>query len=664
MSQSAKLILPKIKKVRLSRFSLFSLQPNIDIDISGGVFCLAGANGLGKSTFLSALNFAITGIVPDPSRGFMSVDEYYKYCIGYSDDYFTGKISEDDREAAAVDVHLQVGDFLYQLSRGVFEPQELREFVILRCSSGESVLDGKDLTPAQRHLEYEKRIAADTGLASFQQFVFLQHFLLTFDERRHLLLWDQNVLNQALFLAIGTDFEKAQKADSLRRERDRAASLARNYSWQASAIRSEIELLRNAMKVSDSDVDLEAVKTRHQALIEEVVHKQKDVEQKKGQLDDAELKRMQVSSLLTSLEAEYATEFSRQVNKRSRVVMHPLIKTSIFEQTCSLCGSHEPHVAKSIQTKIDENICPLCNSAIPGESVGQDFMKALRDIDKRIAEARKQLDSANKSKDRITLELQSTEAELEGMRASLRQYESANERALMQLLSPGGGINLAVEKKTDEMQEHLKRKDEQYTKRDDKQKELLKLYHELSQRYMEAEKDFVPLFRRLASLFIGIDLDMRMDYSTSVTSLGLSFTIEMQGSVRRQRHQLSESQRFFLDIALRMALAQYMSAPQGKACLFIDTPEGSLDIAYESRAGQMFAAFVETGHDIIMTANINTSQILQRMATLCGESKMTLHRMTSWAPLSEVQLKEEQLFEQAYSVIETSLKTGGSSSSG
>jgi len=181
---------------------------------------------------------------------------------------------------------------------------------------------------------------------------------------------------------------------------------------------------------------------------------------------------------------------------------------------------------------------------------------------------------------------------------------------------------------------------------------------------MESEKDFVPLFRKLASLFIGMDLDMRMDYSTSVASLGLSFTIEMQGSVRRQLYQLSESQKFFLDIALRMALAQYMSAPQGKACLFIDTPEGSLDIAYESRAGQMFAAFVETGHDIIMTANINTSQILQRMATLCGKSKMTLHRMTSWAPLSEVQLKEEKLFEHAYSVIETALKTGGSASGG
>jgi len=417
MAQSSKLILPKIKKVKLSRFSLFSLQPNTDIDINDGVFCLAGANGLGKSTFLSALNFAITGIVPDPNRDFMSVDEYYKYCVGYSNDYFTGKISEDDREAAAVDVQLQVGDFLYQLSRGVFEPQELREFVVLHSGSGELVLDSKDLTPAQRHLEYERRIADDTGLESFQQFVFLQHFLLTFDERRHLLLWDQNVLNQALFLAIGTDFEKAQRADSLHRERDRAASLARNASWQASAIRSEIEILRNAVKVSDSDVDLEAIKTRHQALSEEVMHKQDDVEHKKGQLDDAELKRMQASSLLTSLETEYASEFSRQVNKRSRVEMHPLIKASISEKTCSLCGSQEPHVVKTIQAKLEGNLCPLCNSAIPGEPAGHDFMKALRDIDKRIAEVKKQLDSANKSKDRIVLELQGAEAELEGMQA-------------------------------------------------------------------------------------------------------------------------------------------------------------------------------------------------------------------------------------------------------
>jgi ABC-type multidrug transport system ATPase subunit len=88
MEQSQKVIFPKVRKVRLERFSLFSLAPNIELDVRDGVFCLAGANGLGKSTFLAAVNYGITGIVADPDREFKSVEDYYKYSIGYSDKFF------------------------------------------------------------------------------------------------------------------------------------------------------------------------------------------------------------------------------------------------------------------------------------------------------------------------------------------------------------------------------------------------------------------------------------------------------------------------------------------------------------------------------------------------------------------------------------------------
>jgi len=54
---------PRIRHIALTGFSLYSLQPDIQIDVTDGVFCLAGANGLGKSTFLSAVNFGLTGIV-------------------------------------------------------------------------------------------------------------------------------------------------------------------------------------------------------------------------------------------------------------------------------------------------------------------------------------------------------------------------------------------------------------------------------------------------------------------------------------------------------------------------------------------------------------------------------------------------------------------------
>jgi hypothetical protein len=69
----------------------------------------------------------------------------------------------------------------------------------------------------------------------------------------------------------------------------------------------------------------------------------------------------------------------------------------------------------------------------------------------------------------------------------------------------------------------------------------------------------------------------------------------------------------------------------------------------------MFAKYVLAGHDILMTANVNTSQLLKKLALFCGSEKMVLARMTEWGELSDVQLEEEQLFREAYAEIERAL---------
>jgi hypothetical protein len=133
--------------------------------------------------------------------------------------------------------------------------------------------------------------------------------------------------------------------------------------------------------------------------------------------------------------------------------------------------------------------------------------------------------------------------------------------------------------------------------------------------------------------------------------------VTVRGTTRRLQQNLSESQRFFLDIALRMALTQHMSHPKSTGGMYIDTPEGSLDIAYEKRAGEMLAKFAKAGHQLIMTANLNSSQLLLALARQCGEKGMQLCRMTDWAELSEVQQEEEALFDQAYRAIEAEMKS-------
>jgi ABC-type cobalamin transport system ATPase subunit len=208
---------------------------------------------------------------------------------------------------------------------------------------------------------------------------------------------------------------------------------------------------------------------------------------------------------------------------------------------------------------------------------------------------------------------------------------------------------LRVEVGTLENESHV-----EYLHRDELRAQIRSAQQELYSRYRQTEAEFVPLFRVLAERFLGVDIDV--DAELSDLSLGL--VIRLKSQARREVHALSESQRFFLDIALRMALAMYMSSGTSHATLFVDTPEGSLDIAYEARAGEMFSRFVLDGHRLLMTANVNSSQLLLKLAGACGSSQMALVRMTEWSELSQVQLEESTLFVNAYDAIEKALAAG------
>lgn len=665
MTDIHKLMLPRLRRVKLNRFSLFSVQPDVEVAVPDGILCFAGANGIGKSTMLTALGYGLTGIVPNPSRKrFKTVEEYYQGALGFSNDFFSGRISEDDRDVASIALDFVVDDQVFEITRGLFEPQELRAFSVSELDTGEKVFDGVDCTPGKRDEEYKERLTAKSGLKSFEQFAFLHNFVLTFDERRELLLWNEDVLLQVIFLAIGADRQKAERADYVRQERERAGSWGRNLNWQAFQLRKEVDRLRRTIPTAEAEKTVEEIREQYDRLVLEVGHKQQEIESKKAELKDIELKRTEELAKLASLQDDYADTFTKRLHRQSRIELHPMVKTSIAGSECSICGAAGPGIVQAIEVKIESGHCPLCGSAITKEGgVDADF-DALRLVDQQIDESKKRLGTVEKTKARILVELERADVEAQGVRAQVQKLESENEASLLSAMPRSKELaSLAAAKETEWLELRAKR-DKAYKERDQWQAELVALYDELRQRYNEAQTEFVPIFRELAYLFIGVDMDIRMDYSTSVSSTGIHLFVEMQGSMRREMHQLSESQRFFLDIALRMALARYMSDPRSKAPLFIDTPEGSLDIAYEARAGEMFARFAESGHNIVMAANINTSQLLKKMASRCGKTRMHLVKMISWATLSDVQQEEEALFRSAYDEIERALEAGGGVANG
>src|SRR4051812_11999293 len=180
---AAKFQLPTLERGILRDFTLYRRSNEIEVIFDRNVFCLAGANGLGKSTFVAAINFALTGRVADPERTFESTAEYYNFTEDFSRRYFDGRISGRDRATAEVEVVFTVAGHRFRIVRGVFEPSSLREFELDDRNIADLVSAGEGESLDAR---YRAEMARAVGVTTFDQFVFMQLFLLTFDERRHL----------------------------------------------------------------------------------------------------------------------------------------------------------------------------------------------------------------------------------------------------------------------------------------------------------------------------------------------------------------------------------------------------------------------------------------------------------------------------------------------
>jgi hypothetical protein len=460
------------------------------------------------------------------------------------------------------------------------------------------------------------------------------------------------VLEQALHLCFGLDPKDADAADTLRNDADGADSLGRNYQWQAAQLKKKLEQLESVTEPEKSADELRKINERHSKLVGERDDAEREALDADQARADADLQFAKATADVATLAAEYDRAFSEYLRGSASPAAHPLVKQSIEQQRCGLCGTAGSQVVEVIKAKVGSASCPLCDSATTARVRKPD---ALKKVDSALAEAKANLTNAMAKRERLIANSLAATGKLNSAVAALDGFE----RKYSTLIEAGEGQDGSRLQRTiagyrEQIAGLLARSQKEREKRDRKRKELAVLRRKLLAQYSEAEERFVPILKDLAHSFLGIGVDVRMDQRAG----GVSLALTMDDTLRRKTFQLSESQRFFVDIALRMALLKFTSPEYRTACLLVDTPEGALDIAYEKRAGDMFAKFVLDGFNLIFTANINTSQLLQSLALNCGKSHMRLHRMTSWTPLSEVQQAEETLFESAYEYINAALAKG------
>ncbi len=645
---------PKVENIIIRNFSLFSKNGEvyeINEKIDEGVYCLAGANGLGKTTFLNALNYGLTGIVLAPNKEVLSPQEIVQVNKRFTSRYFDGRIV--DKKNAEIEISLKINNKYYKFIRGFFEIDSLRYLEIFKIDNNNNkipFISTENLTPKELKNKYETEITNDIGINNFEYFIFLQLYVLTFDENRRMIFWDKHASSHTLSIAFNTNTEDAEKLITIKRKMDKLESDARNSRWQATQIDKKRE---NLISNYEGNTDKETIKIDYKYLLKEHEAIKNEYHNVKIEYDTLLKKQSYLNSEILHLRIEHTKLFSIYSEPRSKLLNNAYINMSLSKKECIVCGAKSEQIIESIQNNLYKENCPLCNTKI-NDNKEQEQNQLLVEIEKNDDK----ISRRNNELENITLK--SSDKKLEFEKVEYEFIEIDKQKDLFEKNNPfisskttgNESIDSVVKAYKEQFDEFDKISKEKYKERDELQPDYDLLQAKIESAYKEAEVDFVPIFQKLAKSFIGYDLIINF----SDKNRNMKLILELKDTARTDSSHLSESQRFFLDIALRMSLAIYLSKQSNEATMLIDTPEGSLDIAYESRAGEMFAYFVKDyNQNIFMTANINASQLLISLANKCGKSKMQFKRMLDWTDLSIIQQEGEKLFEQVYSNIENAL---------
>ncbi|AQX51629.1 MULTISPECIES: AAA family ATPase [Bacteroidota] len=636
---------PNIKKIDIENFSLYKKVDEISINIDKDVFCLVGANGLGKSTFITIINYALTGIVKNPERNFSwykSISGFYTKSKSFAESYFDGRIAEKDYELAQVTIEFDLGDKEYKITRGFFEPDEIRLFE--RKVKGENTIYlDDDTNSSDLDEQYKTHFIKDSGFSEFAQFVFLQSYVLTFDETHQLLFWDSDIMERVLYLFFGLDSTIAKKADKLRKDYNAYDSNFRNLQWQITQTNRDLKNILNANSskpLAEEDIK---IAEKHKELLENITLLQEELHQVAKEIQECDLNIADLSIKISSLRSEYNEAFNNSMAEETPVEKDEEL-LRLIKEIKSRIFSDEP-----VQELIEKLVDYLKEQKRKNNSI--DPRKSFEDltvIDKKLSvEIEKQEEFQNR-KNRFSVKDEELYIKVQALNNEIKKIESENENIFNFPNNTDESIELIKKSFQDTIDRLKEQKEESRVKREAIKEELGKLENEMSKSFLEAEETFIPKFNFFANSFLGLEINIELSSNTK----GANLILRVDDNKRSDAFQLSESQRYFIDIALRMAL---LGIGTEKANLLIDTPEGSLDIAYESRAGKMIADFSDGNFSTVMTANINSSQLLLELAKICGRDRMHIERMTNWTYLSEVQNDANEKIETAFNEIERRL---------
>ncbi|MDD7417716.1 MAG: AAA family ATPase [Treponemataceae bacterium] len=640
-----KVYLPKLKRIRIINYSLYS--EDIDYEFIEGLNLIVGGNGVGKTTFINILKYALIGLYKKQLdvKNYKGEKRLTRESYKNSDSFFKNRTKRlDSDKYGFVELHFMINKVLFIVKRSLYEAKIIEANVIKNGFS--TTIEGlpinqdsyKDYNDAEKNknnlqFNYETLVAKEANLSDFDDFIFFVNQILFFGESRENVLWNEDA-QERLMNAFFNDPKYEKQRKDFEFEAKYQDSLARHKQEEIKAINRVIEQING-----DNSDNTDIKKSKISDEIDSLKRRQDSIEKKQAEVEKETKsyykKTADLSTTINQKEKEKEQYDSQRINRLWKD-LNP--KYEIFKKQyeinkiCPFCNSDLS--SKNVNISSDE--CFFCHTKISDISDGNEKITDLKhEISNLISERTKyeKLIIENEKKLRkLDSEYRNLKIQLfdkNNILRSLESNENDNDDFSYQIMM--NRIN-QLNKEKEEHQE--------------KSEELLKNASEITKRIEDSlqknTRNISNVFADFAGAFMKLPccltLESVKDKKVKDRVIKLFFPV-IDNVARYDEEELSESQRFFVDYSFRMSILSFFYTTG--SFYICETPDSSLDISYEENAADIFIKYISFPNVLIMTTNLNNTSFIK---TILGKTQnKKILNLFKIGKVSEVQKRHDVL---------------------
>lgn len=668
---SRRIYLPELLSINIKNYTLYPNGLDYTFDFVKGVNLVLGGNGMGKTTFVNIIRYAILGLYKKP---FGYTRTYQGNIIEkrqlFPQKYFSNRMDDSIHTDASptVSISMKINNVAVELVRDLSSITLLQLKVngielsgsLINQFNYEKLSDAakKDTLP----YKYEEIIKTNTNL-EFDDLIFFVNEVLFFGEDHKTILWNDGDFFPDVQSELFNKYFNDPDLDKKRQEAIRKAkyfdSLSRHSSEDMRAINKVLSKMKDTPVTDHSTNNKENTALILIGLREKLA----EMDAKLAAIQKERASRSQEISLLQneinkiSLSAndidKQLKQIEEKLNNHIWETLHPsyhvFIKNIQLNHICPMCNKPNDGLVEKVAN--DSNICFACGASI---NENTEIDTRLKNSFDEISIHRKTLYQSINSKKRtiqnieqqiISLDSEFSNTELK-RRTILQQvreleYENAMSDNSQNSIQP---FLDEVNRLTLQKEAYQKQRDEQYNI-------VTSISNEIEDVITANVHVFSSIFAQYAGKFLGVPCELT--YIKQAGDNNKRFYPVIDGKVRFYEEEMSESQRFFVDHSFRMSILTFFY--RTPSFYIVETPDSSLDISYERNAASVFAEFLKKPNSLIITSNLNNSLFIEHILDQ-EDIDLGIVGLLEIAKQSTIQNTSEQL-KSIYRHIKTRLES-------